>query len=307
MSASAGERGGFCVEASLVELTDRAQDAYIAADFQESYRLALEGLDGRPDDPDLLAIAGRAALELGLDEAVTYLGKLVELTSADASAWRDLGMARLNSSDPAGAEQALRTAVQLDPADPGTRVSLGHLAYLGGAVDEADRQLSEAARLSSADTTALRSLAEMRRLAGRMQGAIEAANELVRRAPDDVAGAINLAELNLLTGNYDEALTSYRRLSSLDKSTGHAGHIIHGMIEVEFCRERWRRALDHVIMATAVDRSRLTTDLLTFVTVQLFGTGKYPAPPRFELEGRLRARRVEHRRLHAELLDGWGI
>lgn len=152
------------MDSSMVELTHQAQDAFAAADFKEAYRLALEGLNGRGDDPGLLAIAGRAALELGLDEATTYLGRLVELTSADATVWRDLGMARLSAADVVGAEQALRTAVQLDPAEPGARVSLGHLAYLGGAVDEAERQLSEAARLAPGDTTALRSLTEMRRL-----------------------------------------------------------------------------------------------------------------------------------------------
>jgi Flp pilus assembly protein TadD len=285
----------------MVELAHLAQNAFAAADFKEAYRLALEGLNGCGDHPGLLAIAGRAALELGLDEATTYLGRLVELTPADATAWRDLGTARLSSADLSGAEQALHTAVQLDPAEPGTRVSLGHLAYLSGAVDEAERQLSEAARLAPGDATALRSLTEMRRLEGRTQAAIAAAEELLRRAPDDLAGTISLAELNLSVGNYDESLASYRRLSELDTEIDHAGHIIHGMIEVEIRRERWRRALEYAIIATTLDRHRLTTDLLAFVAAQLFGTGEHPVPPRLEIESRLRARRTEHRRLHAEL------
>ncbi len=293
------------MDASMVELAHPAQDAFAAADFKAAYRLALEGLNGRGDHPGLLAIAGRAALELGLDEATTYLGRLLELTPADASVWRDLGMARLSSADLAGAEQALRTAVQLDPAEPGTRVSLGHLAYLGGAIDEAERQLSEAARLAPGDVAALRSLTEMRRLAGRTQAAIAVARELVRREPEDIAGTLSLAELNLSVGNYDESLASYRRLTELDADTGHASHIIHGMIEVEIRRERWRRALDHAIIATTLDRHRLTTDLLAFVAAQLFGDGEHPVPPRPEIESRLQARRAEHLRLHAELF-GWG-
>ncbi len=293
------------MNASMVELAYQAQDAYVAADFRESYRLAVEGLDGRADHPGLLAIAGRAALELGRDEAVVYLGRLVKQAPDDATAWRDLGLARLNNADVAGAEQALRIAVQLDPADAGMRVSLGHVAYLGGAVDEADRQLSEAARLAPTDVTALRSLSEMRRLEGRVQAAIAATDELVRRAPDDLAGLMSLAELNLSLGNYDEALAGYRRLSELDTDQGHAGYIIHGMIEAEIYRERWRRALDFAIIATTLDRHRLTTDLLAFVTAQLFGPGERPAPPRPEIESRLRGRRSEHRRLHAEVLAGW--
>ena len=294
------------MDASMVELAHPATDAFAAADFKEAYRRALEGLNGRGDHPDLLAVAGRAALELGLgDAAAFYLGRLVELTPADAAAWRDLGAARLSSADPAGAEQALRRAAQLDPAEPGTRVSLGHLAYLGGAVDEAERQLAEAARLAPGDATALRSLIEMCRLEGRAQAAIAAAQELIRRAPDDIAATISLAELNLSVGNYNQSLTSYRRLWELDAESDHAGHIIHGMIEVEIHRERWRRALDQAIIATALDRHRLTTDLLAFVTAQLFGPAEHPAPPRAEIESRLQARRAEHRRLHAELF-GWG-
>lgn len=293
------------MDATMVELAHQAQGAFASEDFQESYCLALAGLTDQADDPGLLAVAGRAALELGLEEATTYLGRLVKQTPGDATAWRDLGMARLNSADLAGAEQALRTSVQLDPAEPGTRASLGHVAYLGGAVDEADRQLSEAARLVPWDASPLRSLTEMRRLEGRTQAAITAAEELLRRAPEDIAGTMTLAELNLTVGNYDEALAGYRRLCEVDTEMGHAGHIIHGMIEVEIRRERWRRALEHAIMATAIDRHRLTTDLLAFVTGQLFGRGDHPAPPLSEIETRLAARRAEHRRLHAELF-GWG-
>lgn len=293
------------MDSSMVKLAQQAEDAFAAADFKESYRLAADCLREHGDDPGLLAVAGRAALELGIDEAATYLGRLVELTPADAIAWRNLGLARLGSADTAGAEQALREAVRLDPAEPDARVSLGHVAYLGGAVEEAERQLSEAARLAPADPTALRSLAEMRRLEGRTQAAIEAVQELLLRAPDDVAGTMLLAELHLAVGNYDDSLASYRRLAELDMDSSHAGHIIHGMVEVEISRDGWRRALDYAILATTVDRHRLTTDLLAFVTGQLFGPGDHVAPPRPEIESRLAGRRNEHRRLHAELF-GWG-
>ncbi len=293
------------MNALMVDLAGQAQAAFTVEDFKEAYRLALEGLGGGDEHADLLAIAGRAALELGLDEAGTHLRRLVELTPADATAWRDLGLARLSMADMAGADQALREAVRLDPVQPDTRVSLGHVAYLGGAVDEAERQLAEAARLAPADPTPLRSLTEMRRLEGRTQAAIEAAHGLLQRAPDDVAGTISLAELHLAVGNYDDSLASYHRLAELDMDSTHAGHIIHGMVEVEISRSRWRRALDYAVLATTVDRHRLTTDLLVFVTQQLFGPGDFPAPPRSDIESRLRDRRAEHRRLHAELF-GWG-
>ena len=282
------------------ELAHRAADAFAASNFQASYRLASDGLRDHPEDPGLLALAGRAALELGLDDATAHLSKLAELSPDNAAAWRDLGMARLSAADLAGAERALRTAARLDPGEPAARVSLGHVVYMGGAVEEADRLLWEAAALAPNDVGALRSLMEMCRLEGRSQAALAAASELARRAPGDLAATMNLAELHLLLGNYAESLGMYRLLRERDTEPGHAGYVVHGMIEVEIRRERWRRALDLAITATSLDRHRLTTDLLAFVSAQLFGEADRPTPARDDLIIRLEARRAEHRRLHAE-------
>ena len=57
------------MNALMVDLAGQAQAAFTVEDFKEAYRLALEGLGGGDEHADLLAIAGRAALELGLDEA----------------------------------------------------------------------------------------------------------------------------------------------------------------------------------------------------------------------------------------------
>ncbi len=295
------------MNAYVDELSDRAANAFALGDFRETYRLAQGGLHDHPDDFGLLALAGRAAAELGLEDAVTYLGELAEKAPDDASAWRDLGLALLSSADPAGAERALRTAVRLDPGDPVTRINLGHLAYQGGAVEEAARLLWETAELVPDDSRALRSLIEMRRLQGRVQAALEAATELARRSPHDVLAAIDVAELRMLAGDGDEALQAYRRLRQLDPEPDHAGYIVHGMAEVEIRRERWRPALDFAIRATALDRHKLTTDLLVFISAQLFGEGPRPTAERAGLEARLGRRRAEHRRRHAEqVADGEG-
>jgi Flp pilus assembly protein TadD len=295
-----GERGGG-VDTQLDELA-RAGEAFAAGDFEGGYRLAQEGLHTRPHDPALLAVAGRSALELGLEDAVAYLNGLVELSPDDAAAWRDLGLALLNTADLTGAERALRTAVRLDPDDPGTRMNLGHLAYLDGALEEATFQLWRTAELAPKDGQALRSLIEMNRLEGRTQAALEAARELTLRRPMDVLAALDVAELHLLLGNADESLKAFRRLLGIDTELGHAAYLYHGMIEVEIRRERWRAALDLTISASALDRRQLTTDLLSYVSAQLFGPGARPTPDRAGLERRLAERRSAHRRLHADSL-----
>jgi Flp pilus assembly protein TadD len=282
------------------DLAQRAGDAFDSADYQASYLLALDGLRDDPEHAGLLGLAGRAAMELGLDDAASYLGRLVAQVPHDASAWRDLAMALLGSADTDGAEQALRTALRLDPGESVARVGLGHIAFLGGAVEEADRLLWEAARLAPHDIAPLRSLVEMHRLQGRPQAALEAASELARRAPEDVAARLDLADLHLALGNTAESLAEYRRLRELDSE--HAGYLVHGMIEAEIQRERWRRALDLAITATALDRHRLTTDVLALVSARLFGEGDRPPPRLADVEARLREQREIHRRLHAEAL-----
>jgi tetratricopeptide (TPR) repeat protein len=293
------------VDTATDELAHRAADAFASGDFRETYRLAQGGLRDLPDDSGFLALAGRAAAELGLEDAVTYLGRLVERAPDDADAWRDLGQALLAAADFRGAERALRAAVRLDPDDPATRISLSHVAYQDGAVEEAARMLWETAKRVPGDSRALRSLIEMRRLQGRTAAALDAAAELARRMPSDLQAIINIAELHMLAGNGDEALQAHRRLRELDPEPGHAGYIIHGMAEVEIRRERWRPALDLAIAATKLDRHQLTTDLLALVSARLFGEGSWPVKDRADVLARLERRRAEHRRLHAdELVDG---
>jgi Flp pilus assembly protein TadD len=234
--------------------------------------------------------------------AAALLRRAVDAAPEDAALWRDLGLALVDDGDVTGAERALREALRRDGDDVGVRVHLGHLAFLRGDVAEATALLSEAVRLSPDDPAPARSLVEMHRMAGQHRAALEAAQALAERLPDDALAQVDLAELHLLLGDFDEALAAFRRLREVDGEAGHATYALHGMVEVELRRERWRRALDLAIAATAADRDPLTTELLAFTTAQLFGTGDRPAPARAELEERLAQRRAEHRRLHAETL-----
>jgi hypothetical protein len=52
---------------------EEARASYDAGDFRRARELARSGLAERPDDPALLRIAGRAGIELGLDDAADEL------------------------------------------------------------------------------------------------------------------------------------------------------------------------------------------------------------------------------------------
>ncbi len=253
---------------SMDNLLERAQAAYAAGDAASSLALSTEALAGAPEDPELLRVAGRAALDLGDPSAVALLQRLVEAAPEDASAWRDLGLAQLSEGDLAGAESALLQALERAPDDRDARVGLGHVY----------------------------------RMTGRPQLALESARQLVEQDPNDVLALLDLGELHLEVGDHDGAAEAFKRLRAVDSETGHASFAYHAQIEVELRRERWRSALDLAIAATSSDRHQLTTDLLAYVTAKLFGEADRPAPPRSVLDSQLAERRAEHRRIHEEAL-----
>jgi hypothetical protein len=119
--------------------------------------------------------------------------------------------------------------------------------------------------------------------------------------PNDIATAIDVAEIALELDRLEDASEAFRWLRDVDDEPDHEVYAVHGMIEAEMRRERWRRALDLAIDATRVDRFGLTTDILAYIVSQVFGAGDRPAPDRRDVDDALAASRNEHRRLHSEL------
>ncbi len=92
----------------------QAQAYYGAGNFRRCRELAVQALDARPDDVDLLRLAGRSSAELDLvEDAASYLRKLVELAPDDAEAWRDLGEAYAEQGSLSEAVEAFRQLVRL--------------------------------------------------------------------------------------------------------------------------------------------------------------------------------------------------
>lgn len=279
-----------------------AERAFRAGDLRACVDHARRGLAGRPDDAPLLRLAGTAALQLDLPDAQSVLRRLVEVAPDDAGAWRDLGLALTSDGRLADASEALGRAVRLDPHDAAALTSLAHVTYALGDREEAAELLSRATAHPTADAGALRNLVEMHRLAGRTRAALDAAEELARRHPGDLVAALERADLLMDVDEFDAAMPAWERVRVLDGDSGHEVYAHHALIEAEVRRERWRRALDRAIAATAVDRHQLTTDLLAFIAAQLFGAAERPAPALGDLRARLAAERADHRRLHAEAL-----
>jgi tetratricopeptide (TPR) repeat protein len=282
------------------QLPEEARASYDSGDYRGTHELALRALAQRPDDVELLRLAGRSAFELGLDDAVEHLTKATELDPDDVATWRDLGAALADQGRLGAAADAFRNVMRLRPDDPATLVDLGHTAYTLGETEEAIASLRQAAAQEPGDLGALRALTQIYRREGRLEEALETAEQTRRRDPGDIGAGLDAAEIALELERFDEAKAAFAELRALDDDPEHEVYVFHGMIEAELRRDHWRPALDLAIDATRVDRLHRTTDVLAFIVAQVFGDGDRPVPTRAEVEQALAASRSDHRRLHEE-------
>jgi tetratricopeptide (TPR) repeat protein len=280
----------------------QAESSYSLGDFRRSRELAVAALIDHPDDVRLLRLAGRAAVELDLDAGLAELRRAVQLAPDDADAWLDLASALISVGETTAAADALRHVVSLRPTDAAAMIDLAHLAHAQGQTDEAIARLQAVLTIQPNNLPALRSLVEMQRDRGNLPDALAAADHIGQLLADDVVARLDAAHFHLALGNYTAAAAAYAQLRSIDPEPQHVTYAYHGMIHVELQRSNWRRALDHAIEATGVDRDDLTTELLAFTAARLFGGTSRATLSQAEIEAVLTAEHLEHRRQHAEEL-----
>lgn len=220
----------------------------------------------------------------------------------DVHALRELGDALVQEGKLPEAASALRQVLARQPDDVDARADLGHVLYSLGRTEEAIGLLSQTALRDPRNVSVLRSLVEMYRHSGELERALATAREIVHLEPDDVLATLEIAALSRSLGRLEDAAEAYARLRAVDPQPEHEVYALHGLIWVQMDRGEWRRALDHAIDATRIDRYALTTDLLAFIAARLFGSSERPVPAHADIEAALGAEQAEHRRLHAEAL-----
>jgi tetratricopeptide (TPR) repeat protein len=277
-----------------------AQARFDNGDFQAARDLAEQGLAESPQDVSLLRLAGKSGAELTIPDSSSFLRKAVELDPENADAWRELGDALLSEDELKDAVGAFRQAVELRPNDVAALVQLAHTAYASGAPEDAIGAIRQAVERDPQSLGARRALLEIYRAARRPEEALAAAEELAESDPNDTLAALDVAELYLTLDHPVDASAAFARLRRIDDEPDHEVYAVHGMIEAEIRRQRWRRALDLSIEATRIDRLGRTTDVLAYVVAQVFGPADRPAPTREEVDEALASSRAEHRRLHEE-------
>src|SRR5919205_1900618 len=103
----------------------QAQAFYNARNFARGREAALQGLADHPDDVRLLRLAGKCSAELGLEDAVQYLQRAVNVQPDDVDTWHALSDALVEEGRLDEAAGALREAVRLRANDPIALLDLG--------------------------------------------------------------------------------------------------------------------------------------------------------------------------------------
>lgn len=287
---------------SADDARERSRALLNAGEFARSLEVARDGLSVKPDDVELLVIAGRAGVETDSSDAVDYLRRATELAPREASAWHHLGEALAADGLTGDADAAFRRAVELDPDNQIALTHLGHTSLAGGRDDEAVAYLARAAEGMAGASTAAISLVEMYRSLGRYEEAAAQAKRIVEAVPGDVLAWLDVADLSLDIGHRDDARMAFERLRDLDDTPGHEVFPIHGMLQVAIRAEDWGQAERLIDQATAVDPQGLGTDIGAFLRARSQGQApeQRPAPSQSEVEAALAASLVSYRRMLAD-------
>lgn len=147
------------------------------------------------DDLDYKAVKAEIHARSGQDrEALALWEEILQTNGNNADMWFNVGVLRHRVGDKAGAEQAYRRTLEIEPADPDALNNLGLLLYDQGKYDEA---LVLFEKVSSADRSSQQgrlNLAAALLKADRLQEAVNIWREIIKAQPERHDVRINLAD-----------------------------------------------------------------------------------------------------------------
>lgn len=285
---------------SAQEAAQAAATHLQAGEYRASREAALAGLAQAPEDVELLVLAGRAGVELDVQDATEQLRRATELAPEHADAWHYLGEALAAEGLMDEARDAFGKAVELNPEDQVALSHLGHTSAATGHQQEAVGYLARAAQSARGTSTAAISLVDMYRTLGQHEEALAQARLIAQAEPDDLMAMLDVAELSLQVGQLGEALAAFGRLQELDDVPGHEIYPLHGAIKVELARECWDHALELARTAANADTQGRTVGVVAFLEAQTGAPGEGEVPTREQVDAALDASLSEYRRMHAD-------
>jgi len=172
---------------------------------EAAFRLGLEDCPGSPEIRDELA-AHLLSQEKDLDEALKLSEEAVALGRDEVRHLYTLGEARLAVEDEAGAAEAYRGVLALDPSDPNAHLELGLLQERQGNVARAEEHFMEALKEDPANPRALYSYASLYYTADDLETAEEILARAVAVDPAYSPALSALASIRARRGEYGVAL-----------------------------------------------------------------------------------------------------
>ena len=193
------------------QLHERAAVALQTGRATQAKQMYASILAGASDDPEALAGLAEAEILLGDDAAaLEHSRKAAELagerTDVKARALQNAGMALLLTGRAAEAEQALETAVGLDPSSWRAWNALGRARDARQAWDEARAAYERALALTTDQGPVLNNLGMSRLSAKDYDGAAALFVRALEASPDLAAAETNLRLALALGGRYEEAV-----------------------------------------------------------------------------------------------------
>jgi Flp pilus assembly protein TadD len=166
--------------------------------------------------PGLLRLRAYILQEQGrFDAAARAYEAVVQGEPGDWEAWNNLGNARRDSGDAAGAVQALSQAARLRPEVAAIRFNLALASLSAGDVARAEAGYREAARLDPANPSAQLELGRLLRHSGRSGEAVAAFRRARELAPAAAEPLMEIARAHAADRRLEEAEAAYRRALAL--------------------------------------------------------------------------------------------
>lgn len=195
-----------------VKLFERAQDAQAKNDFARAIKLYDEALKLQPEFPEAELQKGRALLSLGkLPEAEQSLRRAAALKKkALKKDWSlaeaALGLLYVRRGRDAEAESHLRRAVELDPQDFSSLLTLASLRLRAGSQDEALKLARLATAAQDAPASAWATRAGIERAAGNRAAAKSSLEQAFSISESETVAFEERAELRADEGNHAGAI-----------------------------------------------------------------------------------------------------
>jgi Flp pilus assembly protein TadD len=184
--------------------------------------------------PDVLFVVLLAVLVVGAwartgvyADAESYHDAVLTHAPADVAAWNALGLAREEKGDLAGAHQAWRAAVQVDPGHSRTWSNLGRVAILQEDYEYAERALRRAVQVGSQNAVARLNLGSLLLRLKRYEEAESVYAEAARLAPGMAEAWRGLGHARLRRGDREGAARALQEALRLKPGDPRAENLLN--------------------------------------------------------------------------------